>query len=54
MKKPDMENRIVLLRGIKQDWKAWSEGKRLGCISKKLADTTGCGGRYLRYHSAEL
>ncbi|ASD61906.1 MULTISPECIES: hypothetical protein [Enterobacter] len=37
MKKPDMENRIVLLRGIKQDWKAWSEGKRLGCISKKLA-----------------
>jgi hypothetical protein len=53
MKKPDMENRIVLLRGIKQDWKAWSEGKRLGCISKKLGILLLCG-RYLRYHSAEL
>ncbi|MGS4682691.1 hypothetical protein ACKURH_26575 [Enterobacter soli] len=32
-----MKDRIAVLKTIKQACEAWSEGKRVGCISKKLA-----------------
>lgn len=32
-----MTDRIVLLKAIERDSKDWSQGKRVGCISKRLA-----------------